>query len=442
MRRMALAVLLSVSVAPAHGASFDCKKAASAMEKAICGDPELSRLDEALVSAYKAALKDKAHAAFIRQTQRGWLSGTQGCADSVACMKERYRLRIATLRAGIVTSPAGKLVDTRISHTATLLMNGKVLIAGGEGPQAEDDTSPGALMSAELYDPATNRFSATGSLVNGRSEHLAALMPNGQVMVTGGESWANVGGPHGVYFNEVAPHEIYDPASGSFRVGKEVPEGTPVALGNGKVLLLAQGSAELYNPVTRRTTAAGAPVNPRGEGFSATQLANGKVLIAGGYSACSSAELYDPASNTFAATGKMTGCRYRHTATLLADGRVLLTGGINGSETAELYDVKTGRFTPTGNLFLARAGHSAMLLPDGKVLIAGGEGRGNNNEEPNPVTLERYDPASNTFSPVGSTGFACYHCTATLLGNGKVLLVNGATAELYDEAAADKNRSE
>jgi uncharacterized protein YecT (DUF1311 family) len=443
MRGFALAVFLSVCLVPAHAASFDCSKAATAMEKAICGDQELSRLDEELASAYKAALKDKAHAAFIRKLQRDWLSQTRACATSGECIKERYRHRIATLRAGVVTSPAGKLADARISHTATRLMDGRVLIAGGEGGEDEDGTTSGALASAELYDPTTKRFSATGHLVNGRSAHLATLMPNGQVIMTGGESWANAGGPHGVYFNDVAPHEIYDPSTGTFRVPKDIPPGTPVALGNGKVLLISGNSAWLYDPVTQRTSAAGPPVQDRADGFTATRLADGRVLIAGGrYGSCATAELYDPASNTFSAAGSMSGCRAGHTATLLQDGRVLLTGGFDAADTAELYDVKTGSFTPAGKLFLGRAGHSALLLPDGTVLIAGGEGRGNYNEEPNPVTLERYDPASNTFSPVGSTGFACYHCSATALGNGKVLFVNMDTAEIYDWAAAHNARVE
>lgn len=444
MLRIALSVLSLIVTVPAYTASFDCKKATSKVEKIICNDKELSQLDEELAGAYRAALRDTVHADSIRQSQRIWLR--QKCyRDEVGCIKMLYQERIATLKLGIATIPAGKLIDGRVNHTATLLPDGKVLLAGGEG---DDD---GASNSAELYDPALNRFLSTGHLVNGRSEHLATLLPNGKVLVTGGISRA-AAGPH-VAWLDIAKHELYDPASGSFSVAENIPDGIPVPLANGKTLFISADSAKLYDPLSGRVTSAGNLVSKRTREFTATLLPNGKVLIAGGigeggiggYFMFDSGEIYDPITNSFTATSNMAQKRSNHTATLLPDGRVLIAGGNSTGDSldsAELYDVKTDRFSPAGNLITSRFGHSANLLPNGKVLIAGGRGGSNGGGEPYRGSLELYDPATNSFSSAGGASFKCYGCTATLLGNGKVLLVNNGTAELYDWAAARLGLSE
>ena len=446
MLRIALSVLCLMASVPAYTASFDCKKAASTVEKTICRDSELSRLDEEMASAYKAALKDAVHADSIRQSQRIWLQQTRNCKFEIGkCVKMQYQVRIFTLKLGIATSPAGKLVEGRINHTATLLPNGKVLLAGGEGGDE------GASSSAELYDPTSNRFSATGNLVDGRSEHFAMLLPNGKVLVTGGIS-RMAAGPH-VAWNEIAKHEFYDPASGSFSVAQNIPDGIPVLLANGKVLFISADSAKLYDPVSGRVTSAGNPVSKRTGGFTATRLPNGKVLIAGGigeggiggYFMFDSAEIYDPITNSFAATSNLAQKRSNHTASLLPGGRVLIAGGNSmgdSLDSAELYDMKSGRFSPAGNLITSRFGHSAHLLPNGKVLIVGGQGGSNSKGEYYRNTLELCDPATNIFSSAGGTSFNCYGCTATLLDNGKVLLVDNGTAELYDWTAARVGLSE
>ncbi len=178
---------------------------------------------------------------------------------------------------------------------------------------------------------------------------------------------------------------------------------------------------------------------------TATLLPNGKVLVTGG-STGTSAELYNPATGTFSPTGSMSTDRSFHTATLLPNGKVLIAGGDNASgyltalSSAELYDPATGTFSPTGNMGTDRMNHTATLLPNGKVLIVG---RYDWTYQTTLATAELYDPATGTFSPTGSMGADRERHTATLLTNGKVLVAGGATgsgqtalagAELYNPA--------
>ena len=306
---------------------------------------------------------------------------------------------------GSEAAPPPRLNDARWLHTATLLANGKVLIAGGES-----DTS--RLASAELYDPATNAITRTGSMASARMFATATLLPNGKVLVTGG----------------------YDKES------KDL------------------ASAELYDPATGTFTPTGAMARVRHK-HTATLLPNGKVLIAGGYGpganyTWSGAELYDPATGTFSPTGSMAQARCQHTATLLPDGRVLVVGGWcpltenwnpgpGYLASAELYDPATGAFTPTGGLAEERCAHEAILLPGGEVLCAGGY----NDVLHWPTYAECYDPSRGTFSRTGHAGEANWSdYTATLMPSGKVLLAGGLgfvpgvgdhfpeTTELYDPA--------
>ncbi len=178
---------------------------------------------------------------------------------------------------------------------------------------------------------------------------------------------------------------------------------------------------------------------------TATLLPNGKVLVSGGMLidwgpeeiAYKTAELYDPATGTWSPTSSMAAERANHTATLLPNGKVLVVGGagINPAggtlqETAELYDPATGTWSPTGSMTQGRADHTATLLPNGKVLVVGGSGAA--------TAAELYDPATGTWSPTSSMATERANHTATLLPNGKVLVAGGSssspTAELYDPA--------
>ena len=141
-------------------------------------------------------------------------------------------------------------------------------------------------------------------------------------------------------------------------------------------------SAELYDPVTDTWSPTGKLLTSH-SGFTTTLLANGQVLVAGGQDGSGSpgvsAELYDPIAGTWSMTGSLTTPRYSQTATLLQNGKVLVVGGYAGStppgaptNSAELYDPVLGTWSPTGSLATARANNTITLLSNDVVLIVGG----------------------------------------------------------------------
>lgn len=318
----------------------------------------------------------------------------------------------------------GSLGTERFLPTATLLPNGKVLIAGGHS----GTNGIVALSSAELYDPTAEVFSPTGSMLTPRIEgHSATLLPNGKVLISGGVNLSSA--------------ELYDPATEVFSATGSMPTPrtfhTSTLLPNGKVLITGgggfgfQSSALLYDPATGTFTSTGSMSTGR-YAHSATLLPNGKVLVAGGWcgDVCSraSAELYDPTTGTWSTTGSMATARSAPNATLLPNGKVLVAGGWSGGigpafASAELYDPSTGTWSATGSMSIPRflSFNASILLPNGKVLVEGGTGFG--------LVLasaELYDPSTGTWSATSSMTTARFYQAATLLSNGKVLVTGGA----------------
>jgi hypothetical protein len=299
-------------------------------------------------------------------------------------------------------SQTGASTARRGYATATLLRDGRVLIAGGvECPNAADD---GIWASAELYDPATGTFTATGSMSVPREFHTATLLADGRVLIAGGYSGAEAVATGGITLASIrtaessasvlSSAEIYDPATGTFgRTGSMTTfrdHHTATLLKDGRVLLTGGGgeayasstSAEIYDPVTGRFTTTGAMRTGRWL-HTATLLADGRVLVVGGRSpkdsAYDNAEVFDPTSGKFRAAGAMAEGRQQHTATLLDDGRVLITGGYwsDGQDgrvlaSAEMYDPQSRTFVTIGSMGSPRMEHMAILLPDGRVVIIGG----------------------------------------------------------------------
>jgi WD40 repeat protein len=284
----------------------------------------------------------------------------------------------------------GYMTTRRQQHTATLLPNGKVLIAGGE-------TCSGSgcrpLASAELYDPSAGSFTATGDMTTLRQQHTATLLPNGKVLIAGGETCDSSG------CRSLASAELYDPSAGSFTAtgnmttfraghtasllpdGKVLITGSQVWDGDGHLLAGGWAAAwitELYDPDAGAFRGLGGTIPPDQFGqprttATLTLLTNGTVLamteeVVEEDSPSGGAAVYDPATGAFTAIGETSV--YVYTATLLPDGTVLVTG--YGGPTAALYNPATGAFSTTGEMFTPRVGHTATLLPDGTVLMSGG----------------------------------------------------------------------
>jgi len=299
-------------------------------------------------------------------------------------------------------TPTGSLAEVRGGKTATLLADGHVLIAGGYN--CADAAHAGLWASAELYDPATGTFSPTGSMSVPREFHTTTLLPDGQVLITGGITGAS---PVGALSVVLASYRTVETSSSVLR------------------------TAELYDPATGTFSPTGSMSTIRDD-HTATLLQDGRVLVVGGggegYASQTSAELYDPATGSFSRTGSLKTGRWLHTATLLSDGRVLVAGGRSPKDStyasAELYNPRTGKFTSTGSMKASRQQQTATLLPDGHVLIAGGLQQGASSWDVLSST-ELYDPGTGAFSPAGSMGDARGDGTATLLVDGRVLIAGG-----------------
>jgi N-acetylneuraminic acid mutarotase len=357
---------------------------------------------------------------------------------------------------GTWTSTAGPMTHARYNHTATVLANGKILVAAGRASTVYGSLVP----EAELYDPTAGTWSPAGSMNFGRYLHTATLLPNGWVLFAGGTN-RGVSGMNS-YGDEVINVDIYNPATAAWMTlspalaltGKRYNH-TATLLASGKVLIAggyfgAEGSGTVINTVELFDFALGSwsaatPTNTARSSHTATLLPDGKVLVAGGTNGTttySSAEIYTITDDVWTATtGGMLAARHSHTATLLTSGKVLVTGGSDGTalDSAELFDPGSGLWSAAGTLGTTRYLHTATLLADGRVLISGGR-----NTSDTPLdSAEIYDPLTNIWAPTGALHTARAAHSATLLTNGMVLVTAGdngilpATAELYSAELYD-----
>ena len=343
-----------------------------------------------------------------------------------------------TLTATAGTSTATSLIDVagfaytandpatpRAAHTATRLLDGSVLIAGGI-------TSSVATADVELYSPASRTFSPTGPLTTARGAASAAMLANGDVLITGG-----TGGDGQV----LDTAEIRGWLTSTFDWLDDLrPDRrryhTALPLPGGDVLLVSEASmtVERYD-VRNQTFAVVGNLLTLRNGPSITKLNDGRVLIAGGWSGSviyDKAEIFDPETllSTEVFSAMAGGGRYSHSATLLRDGRVLLTGGANALSgalaTAEVFDPATNTFAAVGSMLTGRRFHTSTLLPSGQVVVAGGAGGVDGTLVFD--SAELFDPVAGTFVLTGSLAEARNEQTATLLADGTVLQVGGSPA--------------
>jgi hypothetical protein len=339
----------------------------------------------------------------------------------------------------------GNMLEARTRyHTATLLLDGRVLVAGGSG-------ASGGSTSAELYDRSSGSWTATGDMTMARGDETATLLRNGKVLVAGGQGEGN--------FSQIrrarGSAELYDPVSGSWSATGSMDEGfyehTATLMADGQVLIAGGGSAAVYDPNKGTWRATGRMIEQRYH-HTATLLPDGRVLVAGGGAEPEdllvSAELFDPATGTWSAARDMARGRSYHHALLMRDGTVLVTGGWVSGEPGkgweppafdELYDPATGTWTATGTMHAIRGGGATdTLLPDGTVLAAGGVFSETRLWAP----AELYDISSGTWTATAKMHQARTYQTATLLLDGTVLVAGGygradsdralSSAELYD----------
>lgn len=392
---------------------------------------------------------------------------------------------------------SGRLSTARADHTASLLENGKLLVAGGRSTAVEP--RPGepvsATAAAELYDAALGTWTPTGSMAAARTGHTASVLgapactglPRpvwcGKVLVVGGRT------PDG---RSTASAELYDPESGSWRtVGALATARTghsATVLQDGRVLVAggrvaggdpavegesSTGSTELYDPASESWSPTGSLGDTR-YGHTATPLADGTVLAAGGRKTVfntvlaeardeptAAAELYAPSAGGWSSASPLAVERTDHTASLLQGGKVLVAGGLdddlNLRRSAEVYDPGAGQWTAAASMGVGHSEHTATVLADGRLLVVGGGYGGGARGRGVTVSLaEVYSPEANTWTYTGPLRLARRQHTATLLSGpgcapncGKVLVVGGAlndpannvatpalaSTELYDPAA-------
>jgi hypothetical protein len=297
-------------------------------------------------------------------------------------------------------STTGSMAVPRSVHRALVLPDGKVLVTGGETANDGSTTA-----TAELYDPATGMWTSAGSMSTPRSRHIAVVLQNGRVLVAGGRRH--------VFEGCLASAEIYDPTTNSWNL---------------------TGSMDICR-----------------DNFDAAMLPDGKVLVAGGVSGddqqqgpfvVKSAEIYDPNTGTWTPADHMANSRFTHRLISLPSGAVLAVGGFNSGvnyaalRTAEVYDPLTGIWSNTAPMETPHSTFGDVVLADGRVLVVGGwTGAGLIPTD----AAELHDPTTGRWGTTASLSVPRGIATAALLRDGQVLVAGGrndsgrlASAELYN----------
>jgi hypothetical protein len=353
-------------------------------------------------------------------------------------------------------SAAGSMSSPRFLMTATLLADGRVLVAGG---RTSADPQSLTLASAELYDPAAKRWTPIAPMSARRAGHTATLLADGRVLIVGGYD----------NFAALATAEIYDPVTGQWAATGSLHEArgfhVAVRLGDGRVLVSggrsndsstgrALRSSELYDPATGRWSAAGDLLDGHYD-HSATLLPDGRVVVAGASwtykpKAIATGEIFDLSTGRWTPTAPMVESRYADLGFTLDDGRVLVVGSGTSAD-AEIYDPAVDRWVATRPMTSNRWYPTGALLPDGRIIVVGGEaGPGSRGGSTAFVagsalrTAEVFELASGTWSATMTMETAREFARGVVLKDGSLLVIGGsnggvgiASAERFDPGVAE-----
>ena len=355
--------------------------------------------------------------------------GTDG-AESGESTTDGAAVTASSIAIGTFTA-AGSMTDSRLDHVTLLLPDGRVFTAGGR-TRPDSQWAPPALDSATVFEPATGKWADLAKMSERREVGSGHVLEDGRVLIIGGSP-----------LREEKTTEIYDLTADTWtlgpRMGKRRMRHASVELEDGRLFIFGGTDtfhalvpeADIYDPAAD-TLVAAAPMSEGRAVFTATLLQDGRVLATGGGKKLgpfsNTAEIYDASSDTWSAAATMGTERGFHAATLLPDGRVLVTGG-QGTDTVEIYDPATDAWTSAASMTQSsppvlggqRSSHTVTVMPDGLVLVTGGAGGG--------TSTEIFDPATGTWTAGASMTESRFAHSATLLGNGSVLLVGGQSVD-------------
>jgi hypothetical protein len=358
-------------------------------------------------------------------------------------------------------SDAGAMSVPRFQHSATLLEDGRVLIAGGRS------VADGIHGSTEFWDPVSGSMAAGPSMVVPRFGHTATRLDDGRVVIIGG---------YGAGERGTKVVELWDPATAAFRAAGETVlarDGSlsTVLLRDGRVLIVGGGACqprdlpevsdrircsqdalqtEIWNPATEASAISGTLQEEQDWGDAAL-LADGRVfMLGGGHLPTLGAEIYDPAKASWSRGGAPVDNRLgSQSVTLLPDGSVAIIGGQTGTlqeeqpttaplASIEVWNPATSSFLRAGALAVGRERHRAVLLRDGRILVVGGFGAYEGGSSETALSeAEIWDPATGQTSSAGTSATGRGLHTATLLPDGLVLVAGGLSSSHDGDPATD-----
>ncbi len=339
-----------------------------------------------------------------------------------------------------VLPPARLAVEVGFQHTATVLADGRVLVAGGRSLLG----FPTSDANVQTYDPTSGVWGVASSMAQPRYAHSATLLEDGRVLM--------VGGREGIILHGV---EIYDPRTNIWSpaglLARARAHHAAVRIGDGLVMVIGgetvtpegetvTATTEIYDAFSRRWVMVGEMGTARAA-HAVVAFPDGRVLASGGIGADGeavvSAEMYSPSTGLWSRVRDMSQPRVGHTATLLPDGKVLVAGGVADDggvalATAELYDPATDEWSPTGEMAEGRLRHTASLIIGGNVVVVGGSSEGQplglEQFEATLASAEVYERSTGTWAEAGTMlGSRSNHATVVLV-SGQVMAVGGWTS--------------